>query len=63
MSELERGGSPPNSSELFRPGGMEGFKDRTREIAKATQNNFDRATGGTSDADLIPGHKRMAGMA
>lgn len=39
------------------------FVDRTSEIERARTDAYSRATGGSSEADFIPGHKRMAGMA
>jgi hypothetical protein len=66
--KLIRRGTPPDSPEMFRKGGMEctnhelgdfkpqNFVDRTAQIERATGDPFD--AGNT----LVPGHKIMAGM-
>jgi hypothetical protein len=76
-SELNRGaGSVPGNSELCRPGTMpatmpeldrRGFRggpfvDRTSENERMVCDGYNKATGGSSDSDLTPGHKKMAGM-
>ena len=38
------------------------FVDRLAELWAARTDTFNKATGGTSDVDLTPGRKRMAGM-
>jgi hypothetical protein len=75
MPEINRGGDQPNSSELFRPGQIPAtmpeidrgrfaggkFVNRIRENEQMQEMAFDKVAG-SSETDLTPGHKRMAGM-
>jgi hypothetical protein len=65
VSELCRPGTMPATMPEIDRGRFVGgvFVDRTAQIESARVDLFDRTKGGTSDLDLTPGHKRMAGMA
>jgi hypothetical protein len=65
--ELCRPGIMPNTMpELDRGKGVGAYGaslvDRTAQNERARETPYDVATGPVSDTNLIPGHKRMAGM-